>query len=425
MSYHQLFATLVLIAALASYINDRFLNLPKTIALTIISITIALMVTLSSSLPHHYAGPVYTLIKSVDFKATVLDVMLGYLLFASGLHVNSIDLRREIIPVIYLASIGVVIATFLTGYMLFYFAKLFHMQFNLGECLIFGALISPTDAIAVLGAFKALKNPPLRLKTLITGEGLFNDAAAILMLVILSQVVYDKVHLTFGEILQRLIRETGGGILWGILIGMLASWFLKRARSPEVATLISIAAASCGYVLANAMHISGVITMVVAGLIIGGYSKKDRFSTTTTLVLNNFWELIDEILNAFLFVLIGLAMLNIDIDHAAIILGLVCILIVFIARLLSIWLPDFIFAAVLRRKPNFSQSTLLAWGGIRGGLSIALALSIDDFPDNMVAITYVVVLSSILIQGGSFKWAIAKFTPKAHNNHNKLPSVPK
>lgn len=412
MSLHELFATLVLVTALASYINDRYLRLPKTIALTIISIAIALGVSLISLRNPHFAGPIYNMVKSVDFKTTVLDVMLGYLLFASGLHVNSIELKKEIVPVVYLASLGIVISTFITGYMLYYFAHFFNFPFTLGECLIFGALISPTDAIAVLGTFKAIPNPPQRLKTLITGEGLFNDAGAILMLVILSQMVYENAHITFAHIAESLVQETGGGILLGIIVGMFCSRLLKKSRSPEVATLISIAASSVGYVVANRLHVSGVITMVVAGLIIGGYAKKEHFRKETTLVLNNFWELIDEILNAFLFVLIGLMMLTIKVDHAAILLGVVCIVIVFIARLISVWAPDFILGTVLRRQSSFSckKSTLLAWGGIRGGLSIALALSIEGFPDSLVAITYVVVLASILIQGGTFKWAIAKLS---------------
>ncbi len=412
MHFHELFATLVLVTALASYINDRFLKLPKTIALTIISIVVAICVSFITRNYPHSVQPVYEMVKSVDFKTAVLDVMLGYLLFASGLHVNSIDLRKEIAPVVYLASLGVVISTFLTGYMLFYVGHFFGIPFSLGECLIFGALISPTDAIAVLGTFKSIPNPPQRLKTLITGEGLFNDAGAILMLVILSQVVYENVHLTVGHVVESLIMETGGGILLGIAVGIACSHLLKKAKSPEVATLLSIAASSCGYVIANRIHVSGVITMVVAGLIIGGYAKKDHFRKETTLVLNNFWELIDEILNAFLFVLIGLAMINIEITHSAIMIGLVMIIVVFIARLMSIWAPDFILGTILRRRSNFSckKSTLLAWGGIRGGLSIALALSIENFPDSLVAITYVVVLASILLQGGSFKWAISKLS---------------
>lgn len=415
MSFHELFATLVLVTALASFVNDKFIKLPKTIALTIISIVIALVVSYISHFYPQMVGPVYQMVKSVDFKTTVLDVMLGYLLFASGLHVNAIELRKEIAPVVYLASLGVVISTFLTGYMLFYVSHIFGANFSLGECLIFGALISPTDAIAVLGTFKAIPNPPKRLKTLITGEGLFNDAGAILMLVILSQVVYENVHLTVGHVVESLLVETGGGIAMGIVVGYLASAFIKRSRSPEVATLITIAASSCGYVIANRLHVSGVITMVVAGLIIGGYAKKDHFRKDTTLVINNFWELVDEILNAFLFVLIGLAMININIEHSDIMIGIVAIGIVFVARFLSIFMPDLLMAGILRRKSNFScsKSTLLAWGGIRGGLSIALALSIEGFTDNLVAITYVVVLSSILLQGGTFKWALSKFAKES------------
>lgn len=411
MSFHELFATFVAVTAIASYINDRWIKLPKTIALTIISIVIAFAVSLVSKLQPDFVGPVYQMVKSVDFKTTVLDVMLGYLLFASGLHVNSIELRKEITPVIYLASFGVVISTFLTGYMLYYVAQWLHVPLTIGECLIFGALISPTDAIAVLGAFKSIKNPPQRLRVLITGEGLFNDAGAILMLVILSQVVYENVHLTVGHVVESLMMETGGGIIMGLVVGFVASYLIKRAKSPEVATMVTIAASSCGYVLANRIHVSGVITMVVAGLLIGGYAKKDHFRASTKIVINNFWELIDEILNAFLFVLIGLTMINIKISNADIMIGAITIIIVFVARFLSIWAPDWLMGKIFNYR-TFSDSkktTLLAWGGIRGGLSIALALSIDGLSDSLVAVTYVVVLSSILIQGGTFKWAISKF----------------
>lgn len=413
MSYHALFATLVTFTAFVSYLNDRYVKLPKTMGLTIISIVIAISAYFTSHFFDEvlHIHPLLNLVSTVDFKSAVLDVMLGYLLFASGLHVNSIELRKEIFPVVYLASLGVVISTFISGYLLYWLSLFFKLPFSLGECLIFGAIISPTDAIAVLGTFKTIPNPPQRLKTLITGEGLFNDAGAILMLVILVQVVYSGVHVTVLQVAESLILETGGGIVWGILVGAIASRFLKHAKSPEVATLMSVAASSAGYVLAGELHVSGVITMVVAGLIIGGYNKKAHFSAETTLVLTHFWELIDEVLNAFLFVLIGLTTIKLHIDSNALILGCFGIFIVFIARLLSIWAPDFITSLLFWRKSTFScsKSTLMAWGGIRGGLSIALALSIDGFPEQLVAVTYVVVVVSILVQGGTFKWAIKKF----------------
>ena len=416
MTYHELFATLVTITALVSYVNDRYLKLPKTIGLTIISVGIAIVASLSNHFLFNKINHIQPLIKfaqTVDFKTTVLDGMLGYLLFASGLHINSVELKKEITPVIYLASVGVVISTFIGGYLLYLLAQVLRLPLSLGECLLFGAILSPTDAIAVLSTFKTIKNPPQRLKTLITGEGLFNDAGAILILVVLVQVVYSDVHVTFIHVLESLIVETGGGILFGIIVGMVASRFLKHAKSPEVATLMSIAAASAGFVIASHIHVSGVITMVVAGLIIGGYNKKEHFSNETTLVLNNFWELVDEVLNAFLFVLIGLTMVTINIDSAAIVLGIFGIAIVFIARLLSILAPDLLLGVFTwKRGGVFSckKSILMAWGGIRGGLSIALALSIDGFPERLVAVTYVVVIASILLQGGTFKWAIKKLS---------------
>lgn len=410
MSYHAIFAILVCITALASFINDRYLRLPKTIALIIISIMISILVSFTNDYFFVSAIPLIKIVSSVDFKTTVLDVMLGYLLFASALHINSIDLKKVLIPVCYLATFGVLISTFFTGIVLWKLSHLINFPLNLSECIIFGALISPTDPIAVIATFKSIPNTPSTLKMRISGEALFNDAVGILVLVILAQIFYGNSDVTAANITIKLLHEALGGILWGISIGVLASLILSRTENSEVTTLTTIAVASAGYILAEHLGVSGAITMVVAGLVVGNYCKQQRFSEITIATVNRFWQLVDEILNAFMFVLIGLEIITIKLTMAAFIIGAAALIIIFISRMVVVILPQAVISLLtLRKKPvKYKESILMAWGGIRGGISVALAIGMPYVPESTVAITYVVVIASILIQGSTFKWIIHK-----------------
>jgi monovalent cation:H+ antiporter, CPA1 family len=413
MNYHSIFASLILITALAAFFNERFFKLPKTIALTIISLSISIVVTQLVRLKPDLIKPIYALLTSFDFKTTVLDIMLGYLLFASALHINSITLKRHFYSIFYLASLGVITSTLFTGLLLWYISQLVHFPLTLPDCLIFGALISPTDPIAVGSILKNNKLVPKDTKTKITGESLFNDAAGILLLFILIKLFYsnESHSLTMGSLSLVIIAESIGGIVWGAIVGYVTALFLARTKDNEITILLTLAAASCGYIVANKLHFSGVITMVIAGLVIGNLSRKEKFSQATTQSMNWFWGLFDNMLNAVLFVIIGLEMLVMDVNSSTIVMGVIGIFIVFIARFASMLIPNLIYAArKYKTKPkiNWSEIILLCWGGIRGGISIALALATPNIPHSLIAITYVLVIFSILIQGSSFSWIISK-----------------
>lgn len=423
MSYHVIFAGVVAVTAFSMFINEQFLKLPKTIALTIISVGLSFCITQYISLFPDTIHPLHALLSGVDFKTTVLDVMLGYLLFASSLHINTIELRKHFSVIFYLASLGVVTSTIFTGCLLWEFSHLIGFPLNIANCLIFGALISPTDPVAVSAVFKCNKNVPEQIKVKITGESLFNDAAGILLLVILVEIFYmhDASKLTMSSITWIITKESFGGIIWGIIVGYITAFLLSKTRDTEIGILLTAAAVSSGYIIANELHLSGAITMVIAGLIVGNLSKSKKFCENTIRGVNQFWDLIDGILNAFLFVLIGLELLTMSVNYNIILFGIIGIIIVFVARFGSILLPSIGFCIYNPRKYAFkwSEMLLLCWSGIRGAISIALALSIENFPDSLVAITYFIVIFSILIQGSSFKWIIGKVYPLPHHPQHK------
>src|SRR5690606_30723481 len=274
------------------------------------------------------------------------------------------------------STISVVISTFVVAAILFYVAPLFYVQLPFIYCLLFGALISPTDPIAVLGILKKAKVPKT-LETKIAGESLFNDGVAVVLFAVILQLTRtDSVEMSFTSISWLLIKEAVGGLLLGLLLGFIASRAMKRIDDYIVSVLITLSVVMGGYLVAHAILISSPLTMVAAGLIIGNYGKKRAMSDVTKDYLNKFWELIDEILNAILFLFIGFELLLIPDLKSYWLISLVAIVIVLFARFLSIWLPSLVipFKPKLRRGPL----TLLVWGGLRGGVSIALVLAIGD-----------------------------------------------
>lgn len=416
MDYHSIFAALVVVTAFAAYINERYFKLPKTIALTIISISISVVINQLAKVFPHMVTPIGTLLSSVDFRSTVLDVMLGYLLFASSLHINSVDLKKNFATIIYLASIGVITSTIFTGFMFWNISMLVQVPLSLASCLIFGALISPTDPIAVMAVFKSTKNVPKNTKARIVGESLLNDAVCILLLVILSRAFsleQQSHHQIIASIGMVLIKEVVGGLIWGWLVGYIAGKLLSSTNDQEVAILVTVSAASAGYIIAQKLHFSGALTMVVAGLLIGEFSKKEKFSRTTNMALDQFWGAVDGILNAFLFVLIGLESLTIHREQLSLLMAAAGFGIVLLSRFLSMMIPTcfYVLADYKNRYFNWAEVLLLTWGGIRGAISVALALDMPNFPPELVAVTYFLVIFSILFQGASFKWVVNKIYP--------------
>jgi len=341
----------------------------------------------------------FNLISEFDFTEVLMGAMLNFLLFAGAMHVNFADLKHYRKAIITSATVGVVISTFVVGGVLYYIAPLLTIELPFIYCLLFGALISPTDPIAVLGILRQAKVPK-SLEIKIGGESLFNDGVAVVLFAVILQLAETEgLKITFSSISWLLLKEAGGGLLLGALLGVSASRALRKIDDYIVSVLITLSVVMGGYLVAASLHLSSPLTMVAAGLFIGNLGRKATTSTITRDYITKFWELIDEILNAILFLFIGFELLLIPdlLEHWA--LGVVAIIIVLLARFISIWLPAFI----LPFMDAFNKGTIrmLVWGGLRGGVSIALVLSManGEYKNILLEITYFVVVFSIVIQG--------------------------
>ncbi|MCP5451804.1 MAG: sodium:proton antiporter [Gammaproteobacteria bacterium] len=398
----NLVALLVTLTALFSYINHRFIKLPTTIGVMVLALVLSLILMSLGELGY---APVEqraaAIIGGIDFNQVLMQGMLSLLLFAGALHVNLEELAQQKWPIGILATVGVVASTFLVGIASWLVLNvLFGISISLLYCLLFGALISPTDPIAVLGILKSAKAPK-NLEIKIAGESLFNDGIAVVVFAILLGLAVGGEEVTLGSVALLFTEEALGGIVFGLAIGYVAYLLLKSIDSYDVEILITLALVLGGYALAIHLHVSGPIAMVVAGLMIGNHGRRLAMSDTTREHLDTFWELIDEILNAMLFVLIGLEMIILTFEHDHLLASLLVIPIVLLARLACVGVP----VHVMRRRFGFTFSPhaikIMTWGGLRGGISVALALSLPLGPERQIvlALTYIVVLFSILVQG--------------------------
>ncbi|HMR03630.1 MAG TPA: sodium:proton antiporter [Candidatus Competibacter phosphatis] len=395
-------ALLVTLTALFSYINHRFIKLPTTIGVMVLAMVLSLILMSLGELGY---APVEqraeAIIGGIDFNQVLMQGMLSLLLFAGALHVNLEELAQQKWPIGILATVGVVASTFLVGIASWLVLNvLFGISISLLYCLLFGALISPTDPIAVLGILKSAKAPK-NLEIKIAGESLFNDGIAVVVFAILLGLAVGGEEVTLGGVALLFSEEALGGIVFGLAIGYVAYLLLKSIDSYDVEILITLALVLGGYALAIHLHVSGPIAMVVAGLMIGNHGRRLAMSDTTREHLDTFWELIDEILNAMLFVLIGLEMIILTFERDHLLASLLVIPIVLLARLACVGVP----VHIMRRRFGFVFSPhaikIMTWGGLRGGISVALALSLPLGPERQIvlALTYIVVLFSILVQG--------------------------
>jgi CPA1 family monovalent cation:H+ antiporter len=347
-------------------------------------------------LPKTY-GHLHNLMTGIDFTEVLMGAMLNFLLFAGGIHINLDDLKEQFRPVLIFSTVGVLISTFVVGFGMFYLLPFLGVQLPFIYCLLFGALISPTDPVAVLSILKQA-NVSKSLETKVAGESLFNDGMAVVIFsVVLQLAIGEQVDLGLESIGMLLLKEAGGGLLLGIILGWITSRLMREVDDYIISVLVTLSVVMGGYLIARQMHISGPLTMVAAGLFMGNFSMKFKMKSITQDYLIKFWELIDEILNAVLFLFIGFELLMIkDLSHF-IIPGLVAIVIVLLARVISIWGPTKFM------KRTFSPQTVkvLVWGGIRGGVSIALAMSVpkNEYSEIILSITYCVVVFSIIVQG--------------------------
>ncbi|MFC1884386.1 cation:proton antiporter [Thermodesulfobacteriota bacterium] len=402
MDLFNILAILITLTALFSYINHRFIGLPVTIGVMLISLLLSLLLIFLDSLGFDLKQYARILLDSISFDKTLLHGMLSFLLFAGALHINISDLMERGWSIGTLATLGTLISTFIVGTLTWWGLRWFGFELPYIFCLLFGALISPTDPIAVLSILKTSKAPK-SLEMKIAGESLFNDGVGVVLFIVILEIAVGTHKISAGYITLLLVQEIVGGALLGMGLGYTAYRMLKSVDNYQVEIIITLALVTGGFALADVLHFSGPICIVVAGLLVGNHGRLFAMSDVTRHQLDTFWELVDEILNAVLFVLIGLEILILTFTKQYILLGLMMIPFVLLARFISIGIP----MTLLRPFRNFSRGAVrvLTWGGLRGGISVALALSVPPSPErNMIlAFTYTVVLFSIIVQGSTIK----------------------
>lgn len=398
MSGYDVVALFITAAAAASYLNYKFLKLPATIGLMVLALALSLLMIGLDKIGFGFADQAETFLQTVDFSTALMQVMLSFLLFAGALHININDLAEQKFTIASLATLGVVASTFIVGTASYYVLGWLDLELPYIYCLVFGALISPTDPIAVLAILKSA-GASKSLSTKIAGESLFNDGVGVVVFMVLTGIVASGGDFSWSQVGLLFLEEAIGGVLFGLAIGWLGYLLLKDVDAYVVEVLITLALVAGGYSLAIAIHTSGPIAIVVAGLLIGNHGRKFAMSETTRRNLDLFWELVDEALNAVLFVWIGMEILVLTFSLSYFIAGLVAIPVALTARYLSVKSA----ILILQFKRDFSKNAdlILTWGGLRGGISIALALSLAAGPtrDLIVSMTYVIVVFSILIQG--------------------------
>lgn len=399
MEFYTIIALLISVSALFSFINEKYIKIPNTIALMFFSISMSIvLLTLGKLFPDLISRPL-SIVKSIDFYDMLIHMMLGFMLFAGAIHVHYSALKKELYSVLALAAIGTTLSTFVVGTAMYYLFGFFNHELDYVSCLLFGALISPTDPIAVLSILKKT-NLPEHIETRIVGESLFNDGIAVVLFLTLLDIHKVGIdELEISDVGFTVVREVFGGILFGGLLGWAAYSLMKRIDHYKVEVMITISTVMGGYLLAETLHVSGALAMVVSGIFIGNIAFEKGMSVTTQEYVSKFWELIDEMLNAILFVLIGLELLLIPVDFEITLFSIIAFLLLLIARWLSVWFSSLTIAHKILF--NNKEIKILTWGGLRGGISIALAISLAQNAHLPIftPITFIIVIISILLQG--------------------------
>ncbi len=400
MDFFLITTILVFLSAMFGYLNVRFLKLPNTIGLMVITIIFTMGVFALSYFDATLLNAERYIISQIDFKTVLLDIMLSFLLFAGALHTDFDQLKAQRWPIFTFSTLGILVSTFLVGTVTFYALQLVGLEVPMVHCILFGALISPTDPIAVLGILKKA-GVPKKLETKIVGESLFNDGVGVVVfLTVYEFATPSEEAITFLHVLELFGVEVIGGILLGLTIGWIMYRLMKTIDDYDIEVIITLAAVMTGTVIAQKLHVSAPLAMVAAGLMVGNDKlRNSAMSESTIIYVDKFWELIDILLNTLLFVLLGMEILVLTFNYDYILAGLLSIPIVLMCRYLSLLLPIQFF----KRKLDFVPKTnlIMTWGGLRGAISIALALGLteDMNRDLFLVITYVVVVFSIIVQG--------------------------
>jgi CPA1 family monovalent cation:H+ antiporter len=394
-----LITILVTICAAFSYINIRFLKLPPTIGLMLIALVSSLVIIVEGKINSGFHIYIENLVKSIDFSSVLLNIMLSFMLFAGSIHVSAKQLKKQRSAVLAFSTLGVAISTFVFGSIIYFVFGLFSEEVNYVYCLLFGALISPTDPIAVLSILKGTKIPQ-EMEIVISGESLFNDGIGVVFFVTIMEIVKTGVeNFSIGAVGVLFAQEVLGGLALGIAISYVAYFFIKKIDHYQTEVLVTLALVMCCDAIARKLHVSAPLAVVAAGLVFGNKVNHAAMSDKAIDYGNKFWELIDDFLNAMLFVLIGLQLVVMPFSMNYLGIGLIAIPILLLARWVSIVLP----MAFMKNKElyNLKTAKIITWGGLRGGLSVALALSLPEnhYKELIVVVTYVIVIFSIVVQG--------------------------
>lgn len=411
MSILQIISLLFVVTALAGYINHRFIKLPMSIGLLIFSTFLSLIVIVLGHYQVFDVKHITEILARINFEDLVLHGILSLLLFAGALQVDSSKLKQYFFAISLFSTIGVVFAAFATAGIIYYLANIAGIKISFIYCLLFGALIAPTDAVAVISILnKQTKNEALKAK--ITGESLFNDGTGVVLFLTILSFARHESNISYVSAFYTLLKELVGGVGVGLTLGLMVTYILKTIDQYEVEVMITLALAMGSYALAESLHVSAPIASVVAGLVIGNKARATAMSEKTIEHVDMFFNLIDEILNALLFVLIGLQIVSLTFNFSIMKIGIIAIFAVLIGRFTSLIICGLM---LLKTSFNFKKMPfIMTWCGLRGGISIALALSLPAFAqkETLLAMTYIVVIFSIIVQGTTLGRVITFFENK-------------
>ncbi|ANI89825.1 sodium:proton antiporter [Arachidicoccus ginsenosidimutans] len=396
MTLFAIIAVLIILCAVFSYINERFIKLPGTIGVVLLSILVSIIILIADKTSYNVMSAITDIAHQIDFSNVLLNIMLGFLLFASALHFDYHQLKILRAPVLVMSTVSVLISAFVFGLLLYGLTMFFHHQVPFIYCLLFGALISPTDPVAVNALLKKSR-VPAALRTIIAGESMFNDALGlILFITVLGMTEQAATGISFKEISFIFLHEVGGGLIIGAIGGLICSKLIKSVYTHPTIFLISIATVLSISLIDEKINASIPLSTVVAGLIVGNRISDEKQSDSK--FLKGVWQLMDEVLNTILFVMMGLQLVLMPFLKDYWLIGAFSILIILIARFISIFAPAVL---VLRKTTNVGNLFILTWAGLRGGISVAMALSLPDSPYSQVILSgcYFIVMFSILVQG--------------------------
>ena len=396
-------AIIITLAAILSYLNHRFIKLESTIAIMGSALLLSLIMLIAS----HSGLPVVQkqmqhFVSDLHFRDLVMNIMLGVLLFAGALSIDIRTLKQQVWEIGSLVFASTIASAFINGGLLYAILQLFSLNVPFVYCMLFGCLISPTDPIAVLAIFKQL-GAPKKLETIVLCESLFNDGVGVVLFLTTYSVAFGGVSATVPSVLELFFREAMGGIVFGIILGWLVYKLLKAIDDSKVEILLTIATVFGGYTFAQSIEISGPLAMVATGIFLANFRDRSGFNLRARHRLHEFWELADDLFNIIVFLILGLEILQVPYDSTTFIVSIVIVPVVLLVRYLTVALPMGLL--IPWRKPIPYTITILSWGGLRGGLAVALALSIPAGPvrDLILPLTYAVVIVAILVQGTTIK----------------------